>query len=187
MTFERILENLSASAGLVTVDDAEQNVPSFPGLYSIYIDHADALPMPFSGELTHRATRLLYVGKATKNLRTRLIEQDLRHRRGASTFFRSLGAILGYLPPVGSLRGKARPYNFKFGREDTKEIIQWINCHLMVRWCECDSRLINKSERCVIKTLAPLMNLDHNPAKSRKLESLREKCREIAISASNEP
>lgn len=74
---------------------AEQVLPGEPGYYAIYLDSAASLPdlkLVLDSE-----PKLLYVGIATQSLQDRLVAQDLRHRNPAS-FFRSLGAILGYRP-----------------------------------------------------------------------------------------
>ena len=62
------------------------------------------MPTPFGDLLVVRDMILIYLGKAGNNLRKRLGEKELCHKRSA-TFFRSLGAVLGYRPPTGSLTG----------------------------------------------------------------------------------
>ena len=179
MTFKDALAELTAERKLVKVDHAEQFAPATPGLYSIYVDRADVLPSPFSGELKRRGICLLYVGIASLSLQERLVQQDLRHCNPA-TFFRGIGAILGYRPPAGSLRGMANQNNYKFSRPDTGEIIHWIDDHLRVRWCECEPSLFDKIEQRLIEHLTPLMNTTHNPARFEALAALRKVCREIA-------
>ena len=179
MTFEDALAELTAIEKLVKVEDAEQDAPTRHGLYSIYVDRAETLPSPFSDELKRRGTCLLYIGIASKSLQKRLVQQDLRHR-SPSTFFRGIGPVLGYRPPVGSLRGKANQRNYKFSRSDTDKIIRWIDDHLRVWWCECETASLADIERSLIRKLTPLMNTKDNPAKSQVLATLRKECRDIA-------
>jgi len=94
---------------------AANHVQNWPGLYSIWIDNAANLPPPFSPILQENKTTLLYIGKAD-DLFARLIEQDLNHKN-ASTFFRGLGAILGFRPGRGSLIGKANENNYGLPHE----------------------------------------------------------------------
>ncbi len=170
-----------STAGLSKIEEAEAEVPRKPGLYSIYVDSADALPPPFDNELKERGSQLLYIGIASKNLHRRLIRQDLRHR-GPSTFFRGMGAVLGYRPPAGSLRERANKSNFKFNSCDTAAIIRWIDDHLLILWVERERSSLRETEKDLIRQLTPLMNWDHNSKKSITLARLREQCREIASS-----
>ncbi len=45
-----------------------------------------------------------------------MLGNELR-ARGHGTFFRSLGAVLGYLPPKGSLKGKSNQNNYTFQKK----------------------------------------------------------------------
>ena len=179
MKFEDALAELTAKEKLIEVEDAEQYAPPCPGLYSIYVDRTEVLPSPFSDELKRRGTCLLYMGIASRSLQKRLVQQDLRHRN-PSTFVRGIGAILGYRPAVGSLRGMANQNNYKFSRSDTVKVIHWIDNHLRVRWCMCDPESLDKIKPRLIRRLTPLMNTTHNPARSEALAALRKECREIA-------
>lgn len=170
---------LGSITGLRKIEEAEVEVPRKPGLYSIYIDSADALPLPFDAELRERGSQLLYIGIASKNLHRRLILQDLRHK-SPSTFFRGIGAILGYRPPDGSLRDRVNKNNFKFSPGDTAAIIRWVDDHLLVHWVECERASLREIERDLIRQLTPLMNRVHNPIKSAALARLRKQCWEIA-------
>lgn len=163
----------------VPVLTAATMVPSGPGLYSIFIDTAAALPEPFGLRLTARSTRLLYVGCSETSVAERLLEQDCEHRR-ASTFFRGIGAVLGYLPEPGSLRGKVNQNNYRFSATDTKTIIRWIRDHLSVCAIAVDLADIAKLEKEVINELRPVLNTTYNPTPLQALADLREKCRGIA-------
>ena len=94
------IEQLAEAAKLIPVRDADLVALEKPGLYAIYIDSPKSLPAVFRETLILRGTSLLYVGKASKSLRKRMVEQELRHR-GNGSFFRSLGAIRDYRPPCG--------------------------------------------------------------------------------------
>ena len=126
-----------------------------------------------------RGGQLVYVGKAGDDLYGRLIEQDLRHRR-PSTFFRGLGAVLGYRPPAGSLRGKKNQSNYKFSATDTQSIIDWIDTHLSVNCVVLAAGTPEQHEPKIIRELTPLLNSKHNPKALRQLAELREECRRIA-------
>lgn len=162
---------------------AEANVPEAPGYYSLFVDTARSLPAPFGELLGARGTNLIYAGIATRSLRIRLVDQDLRHRR-ASTFFRGIGAVLGYRPLRGSLLGMKNLKNYRFTSSDTLEIIEWINAHLAVGWVAGDAQ--EKVEAAVITHLRPLMNSKHNPDRLKELSALRALCRHIALTTSIE-
>lgn len=70
------------------VEKAKTKVSGVPGIYSIFIDNQDGLPSPYSEVLKSRKSSLIYVGKASRSLSKRLVEQDLMHR-GPSVFFRT--------------------------------------------------------------------------------------------------
>ncbi len=171
ITLELIVKGLLSEAGRPTRPrEAERAVPKCPGLYSIVIDDPAILPAPFGQHLRNRATPLIYLGKASSNLRDRLVWQDLRHRN-PSSFFRSLGTVLGFLPPKASLAGKER-YNYQFSKRDTACIIEWVNDHLLVRWVEMPERLADEFEADCIKILRPLLNLKR---RSRNQKGYRRK------------
>ena len=173
----QIANLLLESASRCSAREAEQQVPDNPGFYAIFVDEADALDPPFAQILHDRQTELIYIGIATKSLLTRLVDQDLHHRR-SSTFFRSLGAALDYKPPPASLLGG----NYKFSKPDTGAIIQWIDEHISVRWV-CVKPASKKAEAEAIGCLRPLFNILHNPAALPELKTLRESCRALAARA----
>lgn len=149
-------------------------VPHSPGLYCIRVGNPDKLPDIFSIELQSRGHNIIYIGKATQSLKQRLLGQELR-ARGHGTFFRSLGAIMGFKPPVGSLVNKKNKRNFKFRPADEAEIIAWINANLFVNWVECDSDISRLESEFIIK-YTPLLNLDGNPQPVGELKRLRADC-----------
>src|SRR4051812_37243154 len=121
---DSIAETLEIAGKLFPVVTAHTVVPAEPGFYAIFVDEPESLPSPFDRYLREKNSRLIYTGVASRSLYERLIEQDLRHRE-ASTFFRGIGAILGYRPPSGSLVGKGNQNNYEFSTADTATIDAW--------------------------------------------------------------
>lgn len=169
---------LSDFAAALPVPKAADLVDDKPGLYAILVDDPKSLPDPFSSMLIRRGTRLLYVGRARGSLSIRLVEQELRHKR-AATFFRGIGAILGFRPQPGSLRGKANQRNYRFSNTDTAKIVDWMQKHLLVRWLAMDVADLVEVEPTVICELRPLLNTTH-PECCAELAELRDQCRRIA-------
>lgn len=160
------------------VSAASARIPRRPGYYAIYVNDTSAFPSPFREELARRGTHLIYIGIATVSLHERLLEQDLRHGR-PSTFFRGIGAILGYRPQSGSLNGMSNQNNYKFSTSDTAEINRWMAANLSVNWVE-ESPALASFEKALIRAHQPLVNTTHHPAPSRELAALRLLCRSIA-------
>jgi hypothetical protein len=154
----------------VPVRKAVLLLPSEPGKYAFFVNSLADLPEAFRVEANTRfAPQLLYVGKADKSLLVRVWEQECQHKR-PGTFFRSVGAMLGYMSPQG---GK----NFEFARDDKTRVIEWIASRLLVAWGVTPapgSHLI--TERALIKQHAPLLNIASNPKKFRELQLLRAMC-----------
>lgn len=176
----QLLAEALLAADPCTAASADRLVPRSPGYYAIFVDDPDALGQSFGGLLRLRQTPLIYVGIATGSLRKRLVEQDLRHRN-PSTFFRGLGAVLGYRPLDGSLAGMKNKNNYRFSAPDTRAIIMWIDEHLSVSWIVA-SPAEKDVERAAIGWLRPLLNTDGNPDVPAELGRLREECRRIARS-----
>jgi hypothetical protein len=160
---------------------ALKRVPPKPGYYAIFIDSPGELPHPFSKLLVQRKTKLIYIGIARASLYRRLVEQDLSHKEGESTFFRGIGAILSFRPPVSSLVGRRNQNNYRFSRTDTEEIISWIQQHLRVGWIEEDPALETEESRLIEKH-CPIINTKYNPNPVPELASLRSECRTLACS-----
>jgi len=170
---------LQSGKGTIKASEAEKRVPDQVGIYSIIIDHSRNLPTLYKKYQMAKKHNVIYLGKAERTLFKRLVEEDLRHKR-ASTFFRSIGAILGHRPPKGSLKGKKNQNNFKFSEKDTQKIINWINRHISVKYRILDPAEIQRLEKICIKKIKPLLNLKNNPKRLVELENLRNKCRKIA-------
>jgi len=175
---EELIKHLTEGE-LISATDAEYRIPNNPGYYAIWVKHPSALPHQYFS--VQQTPTLLYVGITTRSLRKRLFEQDLRHKNSA-TFFRSLGAVLGFRPPPGSLLGKSNKSNYKFSNADTSAIIEWINTNIGVRFA-VDNSPDKKFERYAISNLKPPFNGTHNPQPLPCLKMLREQCKKIANSS----
>lgn len=153
-------------------------IPDRPGLYCIRINEIHALPKPFDTHLKERNHNIIYIGIASQSLRKRFLNQELR-ANGHGTFFRSIGAVLGYKPAKGSLINKSNKRNYTFTSADENNIINWINRHLLVNWVEFDGNH-ETIESELIKSHLPLINLAKNPAALEYLSDLRAECVKIA-------
>ena len=159
------------------LNDGER-VPDVPGIYCIKLRKGVPLPAKF-GKV--REDGIIYIGQASKSLKERLWEEELNHKRPA-TFFRSIGAMLGYLPPKGSLAGKRNTSNYKFSEEDTEAIRKWMRQSLLVNFIALEPAMIDDTEIALIKKYCPLANLEHNPVRNDELKAARNKCKEYANS-----
>lgn len=156
----------------------EADIPNKPGLYCIKLREGISMPAPFD-QYSKNRNNIIYIGKASQSIRQRLWNQELHHK-SAATFFRSLGAVLGYRPGFGSLKGKGNQNNYKFTEADKQSIIAWIEQNLEVRWiCVTDDNL-DKLETDLIHKYTPIFNIKKNPATVPELIQLREECIQIA-------
>jgi len=151
------------------------SIPDVSGLYCIKLKKGTSLPDKY-GKV--REDGIIYIGKGD-SLRGRLWEEELNHRRPA-TFFRSIGAVLGYLPPKGSLIGKSNQNNYRFSPEDTESIKEWMRKSLLVNWVAMETDKIAMTEKSLIMQYQPLMNTTNNPFPSRELAAARKRCRDYA-------
>lgn len=156
------------------VREIDQFVPNTPGMYCLKLKDKSVLPKLFRDEIENRNHPFIYIGIASKSLRKRMLNQELR-AKGHGTFFRSIGAALGYLPPFNSLKDKKNKRNYKFSDENEKAIISWINKNLQVNWIELNSG-IDAIETQLIQKYQPVFNLDKNPKKFKELSTIRKKC-----------
>ena len=151
-------------------------IPKKPGLYCIKLRKGISFSKEFG---TIGKDRIIYIGKASTSLRERLWEEELNHRR-AATFFRSVGAVLGYLPPKGSLVNKQNKKNYRFSEDDTQKIIEWMRTSLLVNFVEVNPTELEEIEKTLIGNYKPLLNIAHNPTPSLALKAARKKCVEWA-------
>lgn len=160
-------------------DMSARDFPDDYGLYCIKLNSGCSLP-PIFGEL--RKDRIIYIGKAeSQTLKERLWKQELNHKNSA-TFFKSIGAMLGYRPPKGSLAGK-KSKNYKFSPQDTEAIRAWIRNSLSVSFVILPIEKIGKAETDLINKYRPLVNIDDNPTPSVALKEARKRCLEDAKSS----
>lgn len=161
-----------------STSNIESKVPDKPGLYCIRIANPSLLKHSLSKVLQQRNNNIIYIGMASKSLKVRFLGQELR-AKGHGSFFRSLGAILGYTPEKGSLVGKKNQQNYKFPKSHEAEIIDWINNNLLVNWVECENDLQHKEEALIAKYL-PLFNISKNPGVLKEVIEARNNCKLIA-------
>lgn len=152
------------------------DIPNVSGIYAIRIRDISILPEKFRCELENRDENLLYVGIASQSLRERLWNDEL-HAKKSATFFRSIGAMLGMLPPKGSLSLKS--YNYKFSAEDNKKIIEWMEQSLLINFVTNNDD-IKSIEKVIIKKYQPIINIEHNPYPFTPLKDMRAECRNYA-------
>ncbi|HSW36093.1 MAG TPA: hypothetical protein VLH18_05785 [Candidatus Limnocylindrales bacterium] len=180
MDFNFILNYLKDGSSAISARNAEENILKVPGLYSIFIDNPENFKATFITDyLIKKNIRIIYLGKATKSLKERLVDEDLRHKK-PSTFFRAIGTVLNYSPLKGSLNGFNNQNNYKFTRDATTEIINWINDHLSVRQISLSLREIEDYEPSAIDAIRPPFNTRHNLEALPELAALRKRSREIA-------
>lgn len=178
MTFQEIEKAVIKSQRIRQPIINGNGIESKEGYYSIWIIDTKKLPSLFHKELVRRNTNLLYIGIASGSLLKRLYLQELQHKN-AATFFRSIGAVLGFRPQKGSLVGKRNQNNYKFNEQDTKAIIEWINNNLEIGFHYC-STADDTIEKMLIGKYKPLLNWTHNPEPFQPLKQLKDECRIIA-------
>lgn len=120
-----------------SIESCEHQIPESSGLYCVRVADIKAFKKSFCTILNERKHNIVYIGIASKNIRRRFLGQELR-AKGHGTFFRSLGAALGYLPIPGSLANKANQNNYRFSSVDGAKIIEWINENLLINWVTLD-------------------------------------------------
>lgn len=170
MDFEAIRRILSDVDKAISVQMAETLVPTSQGLYSILVKNITALPLEirrYQSDVSS-SRHVIYIGEASgeDGLRQRLVKQDLMGM-GPSTFFRSLGAVLGYSPPKGSLVGKRNQNNYRFSAQDREQIQIWIAENLAVNFVVMEQ--ISKGElvgyeKSLIREIKPSINIANNPS-----------------------
>ncbi len=178
MNPELIEKMLMNEKNFYAVPAAEKKIPAQPGFYCIRLRSESNLPSPFNTYIKERKHNIFYIGIATTSLASRFYNQELR-AKGHGTFFRSTGAILGFLPPVGSLTLKANNRNYKFSKADESKIIEWIDEHLLINWVAVSGDL-EKFETYLIQKYHPLVNIAKNPLALSELSKLRAECVRVA-------
>jgi len=159
-----------------TVNRLLINSLEYNGLYILRLKEKSILPQPFQLISSEREHQIIYVGKSEEQTLRGRLGQEL-YAKGHGTFFRSIGAVLGYLPESGSLYGKSNQNNYKFRKEDAAEIILWIENNLEIAAFKIQNFEIEKHLICKLK---PLLNDSHNPLALRELRMAQDKCRTTA-------
>lgn len=148
------------------------------GFYCIKLKNNSQLPYRYQQHLSKKQHNIIYIGKAENaTLRKRFLGQELR-AKGHGTFFRSIGAVLEYVPEPSSLKNRKNKNNYKFSLQNEKQIIQWINQNLEVNWVSYDQDF--SIEEVFILKYMPLLNYTHNPLKLSELIEDKARCRAIA-------
>ncbi|MDN3725121.1 hypothetical protein QRD02_12060 [Aequorivita sp. SDUM287046] len=185
-----ISNKLIKDTWFIPVIRAIKEIPAEPGVYAIRLANPANLKakLQLSKEpdlfndiintILSSGHNLLYIGMASISLKKRL-NQEL-YAKGPGTFFRTLGAILRYTPPIGSLIGKANQKNYRFSYKDQSEIIEWIETNLTVNWITIDNNL-KLIESTIIENNRPFLNTTYNPSAIEELTLLRRECRKIAL------
>lgn len=169
---QQIEDELILSGSFMRAGIIDNGVPNSTGFYCIRLAIDSKLPKEYQSILDQRNHRLIYIGKAEgQSLRKRFLNQELR-AIGHGTFFRSIGAVLGYRPPKGSLTIEQE--NYRFADDDITEIINWINENFEVNWIEYSGAF--DIEEAIIEKYRPLLNIKHNPSKLAILSSARDEC-----------
>ena len=151
-------------------------IPNCPGLYCIKIRKGVSLPKEFG---SIKEDCIIYIGQASVSIRERLYQQELNHRKPA-TFFRSIGAILGYLPPKGSLVNQKNKKNYRFSEVDTQKIVEWMRTSLLVSFVEVNPIQLKEIEKVLISKYKPLLNIKNNPTPNLTLKEARKRCTDWA-------
>lgn len=174
--WEKVESQLMAEENFVSSVETIQQASEKSGIYCIRIKDIQRLPPPCQEALAERKHNILYIGIAT-NLQRRL-QQELE-AIGHGTFFRSLGAILGFTPPQGSLTGKKNKKNYTFSPDDERKIIQFIRENLLINHVETSTR-DEELETRLIGKYQPVINIDKNPGKLPFVQEKRKDCVNIA-------
>jgi hypothetical protein len=161
-----------------SANDIDNLIPDEPGLYCIRIKDHQLLHAPYNTILKERKHNIIYIGIASQSLKKRFLGQELR-AKGHGTFFRSIGAVLGFAPEPGSLIDKKNQNNYTFSSDNEKKIIQWMNQNLVVNWVKINQDF-NSIENDLIKAYLPLINIAGNPGALKELSDLRDRCKRIS-------
>ncbi|MCB0745949.1 MAG: hypothetical protein KDC90_00665 [Ignavibacteriae bacterium] len=159
------------------VSKVYNHLPHNPGLYCIRIKKPKLFKPSLQQVLEERKHNIIYIGIASQSINKRL-GQEL-WAKGHGTFFRSLGAVLGFTPEPGSLLGKRNQNNYKFSKSDEAKIIKWIETNLLVNWVSMDSGF-EQLETQLLQKYLPLLNIAKNPGAVQEVSLLRNRCKEIA-------
>jgi hypothetical protein len=173
------IENNLVHGKFISAKDLDGNAKlDCTGFYCIKLNVGSKFSDRYQNHLDTRNHRIIYIGKAEgQTLRKRFLGQELK-AKGHGTFFRSIGAVLGYTPEKGSLTAYLNKKNYKFSSKDEIEIIDWINENLEVNWAAYSGNFM--VEKTFVIKYSPLLNDSHNPKKLQELKFDKANCRSIA-------
>ena len=157
--------------------ELDSKVLATKGFYSIRLKKSAVLPRRYQMIFKGRGNRIIYMGKAQRQALGKRLDQELKHT-SPGTFFRSIGAVLGYEPIPGSLRNAKNKKNYKFSKSDTMKITEWLNESVEVFVVSYVGNFSIESR--IIAKYLPLLNLVGNPQKCIELIEDRKRCRMIA-------
>lgn len=178
---EKIIAKLFNPSNFCAISELQTKKGQELGSVGYYcIKFKDDAKLPPAYQLHFKSNRIVYIGVAESSLYKRLWEQEL-NAIWHGTFFRSVGAMLGYRPEKGSLVGKSNKRNYKFSKEKEELIKQWMQNNLIVN-CVNDNDSLKEMEKMLIKQYRPLLNIINNPDALECLKQDRKKCIDIANS-----
>jgi hypothetical protein len=149
---DSIIADLAADP--VNAAEVRTRAPATAGLYAWWAAPAilPALVGPPHPSIAN--LRLLYVGIATKKLRSRLASNHMR-RSGSSTLRRTLAGLL-----LDDERYRTRwTDRVVLVDDDETRLTHWMTTHLHVSWCEHPAP--PDVEELIIRALHPPLNVDH--------------------------
>ena len=170
---KEVEKNLMQGLFVSVIDLPMKKNLSAKGLYCMKLREGVVLPKGYQCK-----NDLFYIDIATVSLEKRLWNQEL-HAKGHGTFFRSVGAMLGYRPQKGRLCGKSNKRNYTFPSQDEQQIVKWLERSILVNCMKCVGDL-DDLETALIKKYKPLMNIFKNPEASEQLKRHRKECQDIA-------
>ena len=154
------------------------------GIYAIFLKERVKPPPDLAKCLEGRMKedRLIYIGKATSKLKTRLRQHFEGASRGRSTFRKSLGALLKSKLGLVATHTSKRS-NYFFADKGESDLNNWIEESLTFSYHVekgADKVDFENTEIALVCRYQPPINIECNPNRCRHLISLREKCREEA-------
>lgn len=160
------------------IDHLDSRTLNATGIYCFRLKSDSKLPEKYQRILDKKQNRIIYIGKAEGQSLANRLSQEFYHT-SPGTFFRSIGAVLQFLPIPQHLKNKSNQKNYKFSPIDTEEIINWLknNVEISIANHSKDFTI----ENTLIKKYKPILNHTHNPEKCEELINDRKKCRIFAI------
>lgn len=155
------------------IDNLDKKILNKTVIYCLRLKTNSRLPKKYQKILDKKKNRVIYIGKAERQTLANRLSQEFYHT-SAGTFFRSIGAVLQFIPIPKHLGNKSNQKNYRFSKSDTESIITWLTNNVEI----C---VANHSVGFDIEKYKPLLNHTHNPEKCQELIYDRKKCRLIAV------